>query len=29
LEKFAKLCDEHTHPEGHSFLEKAKKLFKG
>jgi molecular chaperone DnaJ len=29
LEKFAKLCDEHTHPEGYSFLEKAKKLFKG
>jgi len=28
LEKFAKLCDEHTHPEGHSFIEKAKKLFK-
>ena len=28
LEQFAKLCDEHTHPEGHSFLEKAKKLFK-
>jgi molecular chaperone DnaJ len=28
LEHFAKLCDEHTHPEGHSFIEKAKKLFK-
>ena len=28
LEQFAKLCDEHTHPEGHSFIEKAKKLFK-
>jgi len=29
LEQFAKLCDESTHPEGHSFLEKARKLFKG
>lgn len=27
LQTFATLCDEHTHPEGHSFLEKAKKLF--
>jgi len=29
LEQFARLCDESTHPEGHSFLEKARKLFKG
>jgi len=28
LEHFAKLCDEHTHPERHSFFEKAKKIFK-
>ena len=28
LEQFARLCDETTHPEGHSFLEKARKLFK-
>jgi hypothetical protein len=24
---FAKTCDESTHPEGRSFLEKARKLF--
>jgi len=29
LEQFSKLCDESTHPEGQSFLEKARKLFKG
>ncbi len=27
LEQFAKTCDESTHPEGRSFLEKARKLF--
>jgi molecular chaperone DnaJ len=27
LELFAKTCDESTHPEGRSFLEKARKLF--
>jgi len=29
LENFSRLCDESTHPEGRSFLEKARKLFKG
>ncbi len=29
LEQFSTLCDESTHPEGQSFLEKARKLFKG
>ena len=27
LEQFAKTCDESTHPDGRSFLEKARKLF--
>ena len=29
LENFSRLCDDSTHPEGRSFLEKARKLFKG